>query len=444
MIVAAATLITVLLAVCFAGMGGLLVPRRGNSLLSWNQSFLVGISITAAAFFPLSFLFRGAALPLVGLCLAAAGLSVLFRHPRIGFQPIQKLRGDHASLALCLLIAAIFAQFLVQNFKFSYLWDGYQIWATKAYVLFLHGAMGKQWVPPGSQERLAVYPQMIPLYQALIARIEGPFQWEALKPVFSVFFLSLLLSTFQAARTLVDRRVALAVTLLLALLPAVSTRFSVGGYADMPQAALVAGALAALLDNSSTSQADWRSPAPWLIGGIILVKNEGLLLALILCTIVIAYVLLERSTGVLARFKQHRGAIAAATLCFALRILTILWLHVDDPTYGPLDKQHLAHAYENLVTVPRLCLLHALNLREWGLFWPVFLLAAIAIVIVGNWRERAVAAGASLAVVTYISIFYFTNWDITLHIDQAFDRLMVQVAPAAALVIAAAFARLRS
>ena len=41
-----------------------------------------------------------------------------------------------------------------------------------------------------------------------------------------------------------------------------------------------------------------------------------------------------------------------------------------------------------------------------------------------------------------MAVFLFTNWPVPLHIEQAFPRLLEQIAPAAAVVIVGAYAHL--
>ena len=126
-----------------------------------------------------------------------------------------------------------------------------------------------------------------------------------------------------------------------------------------------------------------------------------------------------------------------------MRWLSLIWVQSQDLTYGPLDHAHFVRAYENVFVVPNACARHMLNVSEWGIFWPVFLLASIIVLLKGAWLERAIAIGTCAAFIADVSIFYFTNWDVILHINQAFNRLLVQIAPAAALVIGVAYIHLR-
>lgn len=448
MTTAAAILITVFLAWCFVCLGDILIQRRSADLLQWNQSFLVGLSLAATLLFPLSLLFRGSALLLVALCLILAGAARLLRQPsRPGKLPHEvraprQLRSEPASVTLLLLIVALAVQFNVQNLRLSYFWDGYQVWATRALMLYDNGALSKVWLSPGYDQRLLAYPPMVPLYEALVSRLRGGFEWNALKPLFGLFYISMLMSTFQAARSFVSRPIALGVVALLACIPAVSTRLSVGGYADIPQAALAAGVVAALFKLRADSSIGWRSPAPWLVGGLIAVKSEGTILALIVCASLVCYRIRSRRDGFLAVSRRDSQAIAVVFACLVLRWLYVAWLQFQDTTYGPLDRAHFLRAWQNLPLIATNCLHRMVDVAEWGAFWPAFLASALIVAMIGARRERFLAAGTLAAVVAYTMPFCFTNWDISLQINDAYNRLLAQLAPAAAISIGAAYARL--
>ena len=433
--IAASFLVALILAYCFAASGDLLIGRRSGSLIEWNQSFLVGASATALGFVPLSLLLPHHALVVTATALILIGLLRLrtLRWPRLEVKP------DRWSMAFLALIVMALVQFSIQNSRLSYFWDGYQIWATKALVMHQNGALGKEWLGSGAFERLAAYPHLVPLYEALLAKLEGGFDWEALKPIFAYFYLSMLVSTFHATRPVVSPRIAFAVTALLALLPAVSTRFAVGGYVDMPQSVFVAATLAALLEGGHRT--GWRAPLPWLLGGLVFIKNEGLVLALVASGIGLTGMMALRPRR--EQWHRHGGAIAVVTAFLAVRTLWKAWLQMPDPTYGPFDRSHWERAYQNLLTVPELCAREMFSVAEWSVFWPVFFLAALVVLLAGNWRERGIVLGVLAVIGAYMSIFYFTNWDIALHISQAFSRLLTQIAPAAAVVMGVAFARLR-
>src|SRR6185369_14933356 len=130
-------------------------------------------------------------------------------------------------------------QFAIENSRLVYLWDGYQIWATKARVLYHRGGLTQNLLSPhepllsafpnccDGTERVAAYPPAVPMLQALVAKLRGTFEWEAVKAIFPLFFVSLLVSAYSAARAFVPRGPALAASALLGLLPAVATHQSI-------------------------------------------------------------------------------------------------------------------------------------------------------------------------------------------------------------------------
>ena len=422
--------------------------RRSTGLPDWNQSFLVGLSIAGTLLFPLSLLIRGYTLLMMAVCLVLAGVAWLRRQrtqpPALPYeaQTPRQPGWEPASVAFLCLIAILVIQFNLQNLRLSYFWDGYQVWATRALMLYDNGALTKVWLSPGYDQRLLAYPPMVPLYEALVARLGGHFEWNALKPLFGLFYTSMLISTFQAARNLVSRPIALGVVALLACVPAVSTRMSVGGYADMPQAALEAGVLAALFGLRVDAGIGWRNPAPWLVGGLIVVKSEGTILALIVCAILVCYKLLSTPDSFLAICRRYWHAMAVVLSCLVLRELYVAWLQFHDTTYGPLDRAHFLRAWQSLPLIEATCLHKMVDVAEWGALWPAFLVSALVVAMIGARRERFLVAGTLVAILAYTMPFCFTNWDISLQINDAYNRLLAELAPAAAVSIGAAYARL--
>jgi hypothetical protein len=448
-----ALVLAIVIAYCLSAVGEAALNRWSRTLAEWNMAFLVGLSLTSTVFFPLSWLFKSKALNMTAVGLILIGIASAVRRVIAGRGGVSQsahasasaVQGMAPKLLLALLMLVV-AQFAVQNYRLVYLWDGYQIWATKALVLFHRGAMTQNVLTPhepdlvafpnccDGAERVAAYPQTVPLFEALVVRFEGQFNWEALKAIFPFFFVSLLISTFEASLAFVRPVAALAACLLLAFVPAVSAHETVGGYADMPEAALLAGVLAALFLGGDVGSPSYRQPAPWVLGGLLLVKSEGAILLGVACA---AIALVWASRGwrdFLDALRRYSGAITVVATCAVLRALYLEWMDTKDLTYGPIDKLHLVHAYQRLWQVPEVCAHYMLDRSEWGVFWPVFFLAVPIVLWKGAARERALTCGALAVIAAYNAIFYFTNWTFRLHIEQAYTRLLVQLAPAAALV----------
>jgi hypothetical protein len=431
------TALTILLAFGFASVGEIALGRRtGRDVFGWNESFLVGMGACAAALFPLSLLWPsgGVRLTLVGM--AGAAIFRLVRRTPAPTAPTRSGHGPHDPLAIAgvVLVALSAASFVALNFRYNYLWDGFQIWAARASVLFHEGGMTRWWFPEETyDDRLLTYPPLVPMFEALVSVLRGGFEFDVFKPIFPLFFVSLLLSTYSAARSGAGTRGALAATLLVALLPSLSTSYAAGAYADMPQAAFVAGAAAATLRRSRA--------APWLIGALTTVKSEGTILTLLFVAAVLFCWLVSDGRRFGSRLTAQARAAVIVAAFLAIRIGYLRWLGIRDVVYGPFDAAHLAAAAHRARTVARLCAEALLRPKDWGLFWPAFFAAAAVLLIRGDERERSLALFTAAAVAVTAVPFLFTTWDIALQIAQAYFRLLAQIAPAAAAAIAIGYRR---
>ena len=432
--------LTALLAFGFAAIGEAVLRRKSVGALRWNEAFLVGAGVCGSTLFPLSLVWPGHAVEVTAYIMGLAAIwAVGSRIPRRPLQPRAARRpygpGDRLLLALLALAVAVF---VVLNFRYAFFWDGFQIFATKAKRLFYEGALTRSWFAEDAYNtRLLEYPPLIALSEALLSWLRGSFDFDALKPVFPLFYVSMLMSTFAAFRRPRLRRVALFTALLVALLPELATQMAAGGYSDMPQAAYVAGTVAASFRKES------RRTLPWLIGSLTVVKAEGTILALIASAAVLAF--WSRGLGKLVqRVRRHATGVAVVAVFLISRIAYLRWLDVHDATYGPLDGAHLTQALGRLLLVARLCLQIALELPKWGLLWPGFLIASFLLVTRGSRMEGCLSAAVWSAIAAYMAIFLFTNWDLSVQVEQAFGRLLAQLAPAAAVVIGLAYARART
>ena len=427
----AALLITFLLAAGFAAVGETVLWRRSRDLQAWNESFLAGAGICAAALFPLSLLFPRSALRTVLALIGASLVFTVVRRVRGPREPVRAV-GDRLDATSRILLAAILlcaAWFAAVDLRYNMLWDGFQIWASKAQLLFYRGALVKSWYPGDTYElRHVTYPSLVPVYEALLPLVRGPFDFDAFKPIFLPFYVSLLVATFGAARAVVSTRLALVATLLVALVPQLSTGPAAGGYADMPQAAFVAGVASAALRPRG------RDALPWLIGSLTTVKSEGTILAVAACAAVVLFWLFEPARRARFRRAVPWPSVAIVAAFFVLRIALLRWVSAPDMVYV-LDRAHLTQALGRVPDVARLCLVKALSPRRWGLFWPAFFASGIALLLRGSARDKSLAVTIAATAVVLATVFLFSTWPLDVHIDQAYPRLLGQLAPAAAVVI---------
>jgi hypothetical protein len=429
--------ITAALAVGFACVGEIVLRRRSTALAAWNESLLAGMATCAAVLFPLSLVFPGGAVRATAVMLLLASAWVAAR--RLPGRPASSpgdLRELDPTTRLLLGASALVALcFAALNFRYNYAWDGFQIWASKAQLLSVNGGLTRDWYPGDVYElRHVPYPPLVPLFEALVSLLRGGFDFDKFKPLFLVFYVSMLVSMFSALRASSTPRLASLGTLMLALVPTLSTRTAAGAYADMPQAAMVAGVVAACLNPGDNA-------LPWLIGGLTTVKAEGTILAALACAGILLFWLLQSPRGFPARIRREARNIAVAAGLVGLRLAYVRWSRAPDAVYAEMDGPHLRAAIGRIPHVARLCLGELVHFHRWGLLWPAFLAASIVLIAAGRAQDRALAIAASLATMVLAVPFLFTTWPLDLHVAQAYFRLLAQLSPAALVVVMLGFAR---
>jgi hypothetical protein len=434
---AAAVLITILLATGFVAVGEAALRRRSRTLVGWNESFLSGAGVCAAALFPLTLVFPTAALQVeLGMIAGCVALAIARRRERTT-APNRRSADPLDAMSLVVLGAVLVAalRFAAVDLRYNIAWDGFQIWASKAQLLFYRGALERTWYPGDTYElRHVAYPPLVPLDEALLSLVRGRFDFDAFKPLFLPFYASLLIATHSAARAVASARLALVATLLVALVPQLSTGTAAGAYADMPQAAFVAAVVAAGLQRPA------NEALPWLIGSLTTVKSEGTILALAASAAVVLSWVLEPVEGSPPWRRVPWAQVAVVGAFLIIRAALLRWISIPDSTYV-LDRAHLVEAIGRAPQVARICLVKALSPRRWGLFWPAFAASGFAVLLRGCGREKSLAIATAGTAVVLASVFLFSTWPLALHIDQAYPRLLGQIAPAAAVIIVLGYAR---
>ncbi len=440
-------LFTALLAAAFAALGEILLRRRIRGLASANESMLVGMGASAAALFPLTLLLGRRALLAEAAVLGAALVLRTAARIRSGDRggpgerrapPAQRTAppetppasADPLGRWLLGAVGLVIAAFAALNFRYTYVWDGLLIWATKAQFLSHAGGLTREWYPGDVYDlRHLAYPLLVPLCESLIGVLRGGFHFDVTKPVFFLFYLSLLAGTHSAARASSSARAAALATLLVALVPALVSGPAAGAYADMPQAAVVAAVTAAALN----PRRDGRSALPWLIGALTAVKAEGTILAVIACAAVALFWILDAGSF-WRRAASEKTSLAIVGAFFLLRLTYIRWIDAPGAPYDVYSGSPAA-ALARLPDVARLCIAELLQPRQWGLLWPAFFLAAAALVAGAPLREKVLAAAVVAALAVLMVPFLFTTWPLELQISQAYSRLASQVAPAAVVAL---------
>ncbi len=448
----AATAASLLVAAGMASLGEITLRRRSADVFGWNESFLIGAGICAAVLFPLSLLAPRRALDVLAFSLLGAATVIPIRVVRArrertadSAKARSAARGRWDVVIPAFIVVAV-GIFWILDLRTAFAWDGFQIWATKAFLLFKDGALRPEMWPgsvyEGRSGRTVSYPPLVPLFEALTARIGGRFEFLDLKPVFALFFASLLISAAKAAREIaasIPGRLALVA--MIASLPVFTIRPMIGGNADLPLAAVVAALAAAWLE-ADLREGRWNSPFLWLLGALLTAKSEGLILFLVVAAT--AGVLLVAGRG--RRDAPGPAGIFVAGLFLADRAFYLRWTSIPDRTIEPIGAASLVRAFQRAPEVARLCARELVSVSQWGFFWPAFGVAATIALGLAPRRHKAMALAALLALLAYSALFLLTNWPVALHIAQAYRRLLAQLAPAAAITMFAGYraARIRA
>lgn len=441
--------IVLLLAWSFVSAGDLLLGRRSRGFVKLNEAFLVGLSAAAFLIFPLTLLLPHRALPALVVLLVVAVLARAFGRGLSTEAPEERtppdarpLRDDPVATGLVFCLVLLAALFAVLNLRYSYFWDGFQIWASKAMVLFHQkGLVRALWPETEMMGGFVRYPNLVPLYEALLAFVRGEFEFNVLKPVFLAFFVSLIVATYDLASSFVPRRAALLAALLAGSLPALATRENVGGYADMPLACYFAATAAAGL-RASRRRRTGRSALPFLAGGALLVKDEGVLFVAVGLGILAVEQALSARRDLLQRLRDAALPVAVMTCYLIERFLYPRWAR-GVILFAGLDVPSLTRAVRRIGLVATETVRHASDFQRWGLLWPAFAAAAAVLIFRGDRSERRMALAVAGTSVLYAAIFLMTNWDVPTHVESAFPRLLGQLAPIAVVVIVSAWWRLR-
>jgi len=427
-----------LVASAMAGLGRLIAGPGSEGVLGWNSRFQIGSGAAALALFPLSLAAGRATLPiLTGALVAVLAFDAVGRIRTRSMNPAGKISVP------TLAVAAAVVLFAVLNARIGLVTDGVSIWAAKGIALYEDGSLTDRVGDLAFLGHYATYPPLVPMSIALVGEALRGVNAVTAKGFQPVFFASLLVSVFDLARRVLPRRHAVYAPLIAAFVPALSSDLNAGGFADLALAAFVAGAAAALLDPPDSS--GWRSPAAWHLAAMTTIKPEGALLA----AVAIVAVALGNSRMTLSRISRYGREAVIVGGAILLGRLYSFWIAVPNFWYG-FDPGLPGIAARKLLDIAGAAAAIALRPSLWGLFWPAFLAASVAVFLRGTAVQRRLAGAVAGAAFLGAGIFLFSRWAewtsspsrggaVAEHVAIAYPRLLEQVAGVAAVVIVAGY-----
>lgn len=239
--------------------------------------------------------------------------------------------------------------------------------------------------------------------------------------------------------------------------------WTLDGAADLPLAAFFLGAFLCL--SRFLGPRGGRGDVALgglMLGGLLLIKNEGTALAAILLAVLGCACLLAPDGGSLGRrVRKIGGLVTALALALAMALPWILLrrdipsvdedypraiagvLGLAEPPAGAGESNRiprdLAEAMSRLPVVLATFGTMLMQFLRWGLLWHAALLAPLIFLVAHRRRVRVheswPVVGCLVGVTTlYILVLVMTPWDLAILVNTLIpDRLMLHVAPLAVL-----------
>jgi hypothetical protein len=332
--------------------------------------------------------------------------------------------------------------------------DAVAAWAFHAKVFFLERSACPGFLTSGAAgSGVSHWPPLVPQAQAWGHLNIGSYDDRMVKLLFVAFYLAMLGSVAGGLRRAWDPASVRTLLVPLATIPALIVPFPAGSvasaYADVPLAAFVAAAAAALVHWESDRSTRWLVLAGLLAGAAPWVKREGLAFAGVAVLVVSLRTAAGRHGKPAARLATvllFAGIVAAS-----VAVLAAYKSRFPGPFAGEaIDLARLATAQgtERLGSNLRNLLVEAIQPTRWGILWALLVIVAVAR---GRHLRQGPAALAGLLLAGQIlaTLIGMTLSEFSPERMARLDmrRVLLHVAPLAALatgLLAAAGQRMRS
>jgi hypothetical protein len=316
------------------------------------------------------------------------------------------------------------------------------IWEAKARFAFHSGgSLPANYFQSTSWEFTHVgYPQLLPLTEAWCYLWMGEPNQFWVKAIFPAFYLAgVVLLAAATSRIAARRWVGPAIAALLFFVPYVTSLDGgvVVGYADFPLAVFYFAAIGYLLSFLTNGQPEaFRLYAaclmflPWM-------KREG----------VILWVVAAACGG----FVAWRGKRSLLLWLLPGALIIIAWRIFLAAAQARVPSEYLPATFKAFVAnLDRLGPISAALLGElarfdhWNIFWPLVLIALVAVSTRARDRRllHLLIAAITVPPAAYCGAYIFSNWpDYLTHMSLSLPRLLLQLMPVGWLIIALALRR---
>jgi hypothetical protein len=357
-----------------------------------------------------------------------------------GFSPASR-SDDHWSVvdvALAVVLMFQVAVLFLIAFRTPLGWDGLYNFEIKARLAFEHTPVGQlplaYFSDPAQKASHPHYPLLVPFTEFWVYTWLGRIDQSAVKVLFPVFYLSLIGFVAGVVRRIANRRAATIAAIALGSLPPLTLiPGAASGYADVPLAAAVAGAISFALVGIAQTRRDAFALSAALLAVAVWTKSEGLLFALAIGAFAVA-------------LKPVAVSMWSIPL-FAGLPWTAFQFIFGQPG-GDFQSVSASIFVENLHRLPTIAMLVARELvrpGHWALLFPVFFcLLAVAVKRRASAVDLLLAAIVVVPLAAYGLMYVFSAWpDMREHVGTSLSRVLVPVAPLALIFIARQLAGLK-
>lgn len=393
----------------------------------WSIYYLAGVSGIGCVLYLLALMH----VPLTRWTVVFLFLGTLAAMGRSG-QSVEEPSTRPSMLATTFLIAPVLALLVTTSILPFRDYDGRVTWLPKVRAIAHDGSIDG----PFFQGRAGLnlhnrYPLLLPLDGAAVLLATGSADVEDLRWMYALIGAATLFA-LRELLSLGSPACGPWIAASLAWLPAFIALDggALSAYADVPLMGF-AGIVMFALHRPELEDSGIRLAAVFL-PALILSKNEGAVIAAIL----IASLALRRDGHILRPWL-----IASISAVLAIGILT-LWRARVPPAYDEcyaLLFRALPDSLPRFSEAVAALVVHALDFRQWALFWPAVLTGCVLAAL----RRRAELA-APLLIVTamffaYALTFTVTSWDIQELAKASANRLLLHLTIPAAAAMAIGF-----
>jgi len=358
--------------------------------------------------------------------------------------------------------AAVLAMVILAVLSFNllarptYQFDSRAIWMYKAKIIFEERTIFSDAVLDQSRNHPhPQYPLLLPIAAAwTFANMEKPDD-RAVRVLFLIFFIGLVIATYQLQRLKSTIAVSASASLALLVMPFIYSGVRAGassGYADLLLSFYITSGVLAMALWLREKDAIYLFIGSVLAAAAAMVKNEGLIFAanLPLCTVIFSYSKKLSARGLSqSDSPSYLGRNTRNLVLFSLNILLIgvlllPWLSVrsklpeflDENYLGKMSLHALILGLSRIPIIAKRFLAEFGNVRNWLIMWPLIGVAIIGLVRTRRRIPSFVLVVMVVQLLAYAVIFMITPNDLVGQMRDTLSRLLFHVLPLGVTLIA--------